>query len=65
MEIAAEDTEDAENAEEGGTSMADGALDRSHPFGETEFIAGWPPKPPLLRVFRVIHVLRGNSYRRL
>ncbi len=37
---------------------------RIHPMGETELVSGVSSKSLLLRVFRVLRVLRGNSHRR-
>ena len=56
MEVTAEDTDDAEDTDEEGL-----------PWQAVRWIAvpiaGFPSKPLLLRVFRVLRVLRGNSYR--
>ena len=64
MEIATENAEDAENADEEGLRFqAVPSLAFTH-LGEKEFVSGVPAKPLLLRVFGVLRFVRGNSHRR-
>ena len=64
LEMTAEQTENAENAEENGVrcpAVPSAACTR---WDETAAVSDVPSMLLLLRVFRVLRVFRGNSHRR-